>query len=111
MAIRAKKPAKTFSACYEVFVSFFFFAYFLDDLIEKAYSVFHLRLNIYVCMYVRNRRPQVVIHRLSSSPKINVLKGFLDFFRPNRNIACHVKATLRFSTLRAPRSFFPAWFL
>ena len=53
MAIRAKKPAKTFSACYEVFVSFFFFAYFLDDLIEKAYSVFHLRLNInmYVCMY------------------------------------------------------------
>ena len=53
MAIRAKKPAKTFFACYEVFVSFFFFAYFLDDLIEKAYSVFHLRLNInmYVCMY------------------------------------------------------------
>lgn len=53
MAIRAKKPAKTFSTWYEVFFSFFFFAYFLDDLIEKAYSVFHLRLNInmYVCMY------------------------------------------------------------
>ena len=54
MAIRAKKPAKTFSACYEVFFSFFsLLNYFLDDLIEKAYSVFHLRLNInmYVCMY------------------------------------------------------------
>lgn len=101
---KGKETCQNLFCMLRSFLFFFFFAYFLDDLIEKAYSVFHLRLNINMYVYVRNRRPQVLIHRLSSSPKTNVLKGFLDFFSSNWNIACHVKETLRFSTLRAPRS-------
>ena len=50
---KGKETCQNLFCMLRSFLFFFFFAYFLDDLIEKAYSVFHLRLNInmYVCMY------------------------------------------------------------
>lgn len=56
---KGKETCQNLFCMLRSFLFFFFFAYFLDDLIEKAYSVFHLRLNInmYVCMY------EIVIRR------------------------------------------------